>query len=340
MGAGSGSEGDDVIFRFAHPFALLILVLPVIFLILSRLRRSTPPAMLYSDVRLFDGLPQGWRIRLRGAPDVLRLAAWVLMVVALARPQSGRTQEVIRGQGIDIALALDISGSMAALDFDPQNRLEAAKSVIGDFIAGREYDRIGLVVFARDAFHQSPPTLDYNVLLRLLDEVQLAPDLLLDDGTAIGLGLASAANMLRASTAPSRIIILLTDGANNAGAIDPLTAAQSIAALGMRVYTIGMGKTGLVPIIDDLGNSRLIESDLDEDTLRGIAETTQGAYFRAVDLVDLQRIYDQIDVLERSEVERQLFVRWQEQGFAWLAASLMLLVIERLLRHTVLQAIP
>lgn len=329
-----------MIFRFAHPFALLILVLPVVFFALSRRWHITPAVMLYSDVRLFDRLALGWRVRLRRTPDVLRLIAWMFLVIALARPQSGRTQEIIRGQGIDIALALDISGSMAALDFDPQNRLQAAKSVIGDFIAGREFDRIGLVVFARDAFHQSPPTLDYEVLLRLLDEVQLAPDLRLDDGTAIGLGLASAANMLRASTAPSRIIILLTDGANNAGAIDPLTAAQSIVALGMRVYTIGMGETGLVPILDDLGNSRLIESDLDEDTLRGIAQITNGAYFRAVDLGDLQRIYDQIDVLERSEVERQSFVRWQEQGFAWLVAGFVLLVIERLLRHTIFQTIP
>jgi Ca-activated chloride channel family protein len=296
--------------------------------------------MLYSDVRLFESLASGWRVRLRRIPDVLRLVAWALLVIALARPQSGRTQEIIRGQGIDITLALDISGSMAALDFDPQNRLQAAKSVIGDFIAGRDFDRIGLVVFARDAFHQSPPTLDYDVLVRLLDEVQLAPDLLLDDGTAIGLGLASAANMLRASTAPSRVIILLTDGANNAGAIDPLTAAQSVSALGMRVYTIGMGKTGLVPIVDDLGNSRLMRSDLDEDTLRDIAAMTNGAYFRAVDLVDLQRIYDQIDVLERSEVERQSFVRWQEQGFGWLVMGFLLLVIERLLRHTVFQTIP
>lgn len=331
-----------MIFRFAHPLALLILLLPIVLLVLERIGkwRVAPAVMVYSDVRLFDSLSSSWRVRLRRMPDVLRLIAWVLLVIALARPQSGRTQEVVRGQGIDIALALDISGSMAALDFDPQNRLEAAKSVIGDFIAGRDFDRIGLVVFARDAFHQSPPTLDYDVLLKLLDEVQLAPDLRLDDGTAIGMGLASAANMLRSSTAPSRIIILLTDGANNAGAIDPLTAAQSVAALGMRVYTIGMGKTGLVPILDSQGNSRLIESDLDEDTLRGIAEMTNGAYFRAVDLVDLQRIYDQIDVLERSEVERQEFVRWNEQGFVWLVSGFVLLVMERLLRHTVFQTAP
>jgi Ca-activated chloride channel family protein len=171
--------------------------------------------------------------------------------------------------------------------------------------------------------------------------VQLAPDLNLEDGTAVGMGLASAANMLRTSTKPTRIIILLTDGANNAGSIDPRTAARSIAALGMRVYTIGMGKTGFVPIpIDDLGNTRIIESDLDEEVLSNIASLTGGVYFRAVDLTDLQRVYDQIDVLERSDVERQVFVRWQEQGLGWMAAGLVLLVVERLLRHSVFQTVP
>lgn len=186
-------------------------------------------------------------MRFRRVPDALRLLAWLLLVMALARPQSGQTQEIIRGQGIDIVLALDISGSMAALDFAPQNRLEAAKGVIADFIARREFDRTGLVVFAQDAFQQTPPTLDYPALLRSLDEVQLA-DLGLTDGTAIGLGLAAAGNMLRQSMAASRVIILLTDGANNAGGVGPLTVAEAVAALGTRVYTIGMGKRSLVPM--------------------------------------------------------------------------------------------
>lgn len=297
--------------------------------------------MLYSDTRLLEGLKASWRVRLRRLPDVLRVIAWCALVVAIARPQSGQAREIIRGQGIDMVLALDISGSMGALDFDPQSRLEAAKSVISDFVAGREFDHIGLVVFARDAFHQSPPTLDYNILLQRLTEVQLAPRIGLEDGTAIGLGLASAANMLRTSQAPTRIIILLTDGVNNSGAVAPITAAEVVATLGLRVYTIGMGKTGFVPMpIDDLGNTRIIESDLDEPTLEEIARIANGRYFRAVDLSDLQQIYDQIDVLEQSDVERQVFVRWQEQGALWLALGLVLLMSECILRHTIFQVIP
>ncbi len=332
-----------MIFRFAHPAALMLLAIPLVFFMLYYLRRwqTQPTVMLYSDTRLLEGLAVSWRVRLRYLPDILRLLAWGLLVIGLARPQSGQAQEIIRGQGIDMVLALDISGSMAALDFDPQSRLEAAKAVISDFVSGREFDRIGLVVFARDAFHHAPPTLDYNILLQLLDEVRLAPDLGLEDGTAIGMGLMSSANMLRSSNAPTRLVILLTDGANNSGGVDPITAAQDLNLLGLRIYTVGMGKTGLVPVpIDNAGNTRVIESDLDEETLQRIADIADGRYFRAVDLTDLRQIYDQIDVLERSDIERQVMVRWQEQAAQWLGASLLLLLVERVLRHTLFQSIP
>lgn len=332
-----------MIYRFAHPLALALLLLPLVAFLLYYTGRwpRQAAAMFYADTRLTEGLQVSWRVRLRRLPDVLRMAAWVMLVIGLARPQSGQAQEVIRGQGIDMVLALDISGSMAALDFDPQSRLEAAKAVISDFVSGREFDRIGLVVFAQDAFHQAPPTLDYDILLQLLDEVRLAPDLGLEDGTAIGMGLASAANMLRTSTAPSRLVILLTDGANNSGAVDPITAAQGLNLLGLRIYTIGMGRTGLVPVpIDNAGNTRIIESDLDEETLQAIADIADGRYFRAVDLTDLQQIYEQIDVLERSDIERQVLVRWQEQAAVWLVGGLALLVTERVLRHTIFQTIP
>jgi Ca-activated chloride channel homolog len=332
-----------MILRFAHPAALILLAIPLVMLIwwfINR-RRFEQPVMLYSDTRLLDSLPSSLRVQLRRLPDVLRTLAWILLVIGLARPQSGVSQEIIRGQGIDIVMALDISGSMSALDFAPQNRLEAAKQVIGDFISGREFDRVGLVVFARDAFHQSPPTLDYDVLLKLLNEVQMAPELALEDGTAIGMGLASAANMLRTSAATSKVIILLTDGANNAGAIDPVTAAQAVSLLGMRVYTIGMGRTGLVPVpIDEAGSTQLVESDLDEPTLQSIAATTGGLYFRAEDLAGLEEIYAQINTLERSEVERQVYVRWSEQAEPFLWTALILLIVERVLRHTVFQTIP
>jgi Ca-activated chloride channel homolog len=336
-------------FRFAHPFVLPLLLLMVGWLVYRYIRtrfRDDVPTLLYSDTRLMEGLPQSLKVRLRRLPDVLRLLAWVLLVIALARPQTGNARELLRGQGVDIVLALDISGSMAALDFEPGTRLDAAKTVIGEFITGREFDRIGLVVFARNAFHQSPLTLDYDVLRELLNEVKLVNEIvdangvpLLLDGTAIGLGMASAGTMLRDSPAPEKVIVLLTDGDNNA-AIDPVTAAEAMAALGIRVYTIGMGKTGQIPIADETGNIIYIESDLDETTLDTIAMLTGGLYFRAEDTEGLERIYDEINRLERSRVERQVFIPWQDQAWTVIWAALVLLVTERVLRWTVLQVVP
>ncbi len=324
--------------RFAHPAALMLLSLPIIFYVTRRLRQpGRMPALLFSDTRLLANLSVSWRVRLRSLPDGLRLLAWCLLVVCLARPQSGQAQTLLLGQGLEIVIALDISGSMQALDFDPQNRLEAARSVITRFVKGREFDRIGLVVFAREAYYVVPPTLDYDALLRSLDQVQIAPEVGLADGTAIGLGLATAANMMRSSTAPSRVVILLTDGVNNAGSLGPVSAAQLLAALNMRVYTIGMGKTGMVPILDNQGNRQLIESDLDEAALQAIAVSTSGQYFRAEDLANLQRIYDLIDVLERSDVERKALTQWQDQAWGLLWAGLAILLAERVLRHTVFQ---
>jgi Ca-activated chloride channel homolog len=330
-------------FRFAHPVAFLLLLIPLSFAVTYYTGRWLPvaTAMRYSDLRLLNGLAIGWRARFHRLPDVLRMLAWLLLIIALARPQGGRTQQIIRGRGIDIVLVLDISGSMAALDFAPQNRLDAAKSVISDFIVGRDFDRIGLVAFARDAFQQTPPTLDYSTLVKSLNALELATVLEVDDGTAIGLGIASAGNMLRASDTVSKIIVLLTDGANNSGGIGPITAAQAVATFGIRVYTIGMGKTGLVPVpVDDVGNTQMVESDLDEPTLQIIAQSTNGKYFRAQDLPDLQAIYDEINRLERSDIERQTFINWQEQSEGFLWGSIILLVLERLLRHTIFQIIP
>jgi Ca-activated chloride channel family protein len=321
-------------FRFAHAWALLLLVLPLAAMAAWRWGYWRPEQtyLRYSDIRLTSGLGDGWRARWRWLPDALRMAAWTLLVLALARPQSGQGQEIIRGEGVDIVLALDISGSMAALDFVPQNRLEAAKTVIGQFISGRAFDRIGLVVFAADAFHQTPPTLDYATLLRSVENVRLATDLELTDGTAIGMGIASAANMLRQSAALSKVIILLTDGANNAGSIGPITAAQAAAALDIHVYTIGVGTTELVAMPDGSDGTRQTDTQLDEGTLQGIAATTGGLYFRAQDMDDLQAIYSEIDRLERSDVARQIYVDWQDLALTlvWMGAALM--VVERFLR--------
>ncbi|MEQ8673366.1 MAG: VWA domain-containing protein [Aggregatilineales bacterium] len=292
-------------------------------------------------------LPTTWRVRFMRAPDILRLGAWIVLVVALARPQAGNARDVIQGQGIDIVLALDISNSMAALDFEPQNRLQAAKSVIGDFILSRTFDRVGLVVFARNAYHQVPLTLDYDTFSILLDDVQLVEDIvdvngvpLLLDGTAIGLGIASAANMLRGSENATRVIILLTDGDNNA-ALDPLQASTAAHTLGIRIYTVGVGRQGDVRIPDrSTGEIVTVQSDLDEASLQEIARIGDGRYFRAEDLADLQAIYDQIDILERTDIERVVVVRWRDQGFGLLFISLALLLIERGLRMTVFQSHP
>ncbi len=318
------------VFRFAHPLAFLLLTLPVVigYLMLRRRWATLPPLIQYSDTRLVSNLPLSWRVRLRHLPDILRAIAWIVLVIALARPQSGQAREILRGQGIDIVFALDISGSMDAPDFDPVNRLEAAKSVMIDFINQREFDRIGLVVFADTAFQQAPLTLDYDILIRLIEEIRLAPELGLGTETAIGAGLASAANMLRSSTAATRIIILLTDGANNTGHLAPITVAEAVATLGIRVYTIGMG------------DPTFQEGELDIVTLTSIAELTGGNYFQANDSIGLQDTYALINNLERSTVERQLFVRWQDQAMFLILTALILLILERVLRHTLFQTLP
>jgi len=339
--------------RFAHPWSLLALVfIPILAVWLWRrehlsrtlVKAGSSPTLQYSDLRLVEGLPQSLRARMRWLPRALRLLVLALLIVAVARPQASREREIVRGKGVDIVLAVDMSGSMAALDFEPQNRLEAAKQVIDGFIRERRYDRIGVVVFAREAFSQCPPTFDYDVLRELLAEVDLAPQMGLEDGTAIGMGLAQAASMLQDSDAKSRVIILLTDGVNNAGLIDPLTAAQAATALDIKVYTIGMGRPGQVPFpVDDPfwgGRTQLVESKLDEEALRAIAKATDALYFRARDTAGLRRIYDQISELEKSEVEVQVFIRYKELAGWVLFPALGLLIVETVLRRTVFRVLP
>jgi Ca-activated chloride channel homolog len=324
-----------MIWRFAQPLVALIPILVVIGL-WFRQRKNYPlqTSIGFSDTRLFAGLPVSWKARYHAVPDVLRWMAWTCLVISLARPQTGQSQQIIHGQGIGIVLALDISGSMEATDFAPQNRLEAAKSVISDFIQRREFDQIGLVVFAHDSFQLVPPTLDYAVLRNALSNTQLATERGLVDGTAVGLGIASAGNMLRSGTTASKVIILLTDGANNAGDIGPLTAAEAVAALGMRVYTIGMVRqASLSSVISQ-------DSNIDEATLKSVASITDGRYYTASNEKDLESIYDQINTLERSDIEKQVFIHWQEQ-FQWFAAiGLLFLIIEQVMRQTVFQVIP
>jgi Ca-activated chloride channel family protein len=307
-------------------------------------RRGIQAALKYSSLPFVKGLPKSWRAGARTLLFPLRLVSLVFIIFALARPQAVQGKELIIGEGVDIALALDISGSMASLDFEPNNRLEAAQEVIEHFIRTREYDRLGLVVFASEAYNQSPLTLDHSMLFRSLDQVELATDLGLDDGTAIGLGIANAANMLANSDAQSKVVILLTDGVNNAGQIDPLTAAEAAQVLGIRIYTIGAGRPGQVPVPVEgfFGNTQIIyqESVLDEQMLAEVAEITGGKYFRATETAGLRAIYAEINDLEKSKVEVEVFNQYHELAALFLAPALAIFLFEFLLSKTVLNALP
>lgn len=272
---------------------------------------------------------------------ILRFVVLALLIVTLARPQLSQSREHKLAKGIDILLVLDISESMRAEDFEGVNRIQTAKLVINDFLAHRENDRIGLVVFAGESFTLCPLTLDYPVLAELLSDVKLGQ---LEDGTAIGDALATATHRLRVSQSKTKIVILLTDGENNAGNIDPGTAASFAQSFGIKVYTIGMGKEGgaRIPYADTTFGKRYREvlTYLDENTLKLIANTTGGSYFRATDLQSLKRIYTEIDRFEKTKFEvTNAIVRKELAGY-FLIPTMLLLGIEILLSNTVLRKIP
>jgi len=284
-------------------------------------------------------MPRALRERLRNVPLALRLAALALFVVALARPQAVSSKENVSTEGIDIVLLLDISGSMLAEDFTP-NRLVAAKQVAEEFVDGRTNDRIGLVIFSAESFTQCPLTTDYPVLRSLLREVKNG---MIADGTAIGLALANGVNRLKDSQAKSKVMILLTDGVNNRGEIDPITAAKIAATYNIRVYTVGVGAQGEAPypVETPFGvQRRLIPVDLDEKTLTAVAGMTGGKYYRATDNRKLKAIYREIDQLERSKIEVTAYKRYTELFYNWLAAGLLLLFVEIGVSSTVLRKIP
>jgi len=330
-------------FQFAAPWLLmLVLIIPLLAMRYFLNKKATLPATIkYSKTNLMKGMPTSWRIKLKPLGFVLRLIAITLAILALARPQFVQGRETISGEGVEIALALDISGSMASLDFEPSNRLDASKQVIGDFVAERQYDKLGLIVFASEAFNQSPLTLDHNMLARSLDQVELATELGIEDGTAIGLGLANAANMLANSDAESKVVILLTDGVNNSGQIDPLSAAEAAKALGIKVYTIGAARPGQVPVPVQ-GSSQVVyqESVLDEETLMQVADITGGMYFRAEDTSGLREIYDEINTMEKSMVEIQVFNQYTELAAIFLIPAVLIFLVEILLRNTIFRTNP
>ena len=326
---------------FAHPYFLWLLavLIPMTAWYVYRTRRGGA-AIRISTVAGVVRAPKTVRYFLRHVPFVLRCAAVALLVVALARPRFAEHNSRTNAEGIDIMLAIDVSGSMLARDFRP-DRITAAKEVAGTFIADRYGDRIGLVVFAGEAYTQSPLTTDQGTLQTLLSRIRSG---LVEDGTAIGNGLATAINRLRESDAKSKVIILLTDGENNAGQIAPATAAEIARAQGIRVYTIGVGTRGKAPYpyLDMFGNItyQMADVKIDEETLRQIARTTGGEYFRATDKSKLEAIYEQINRLEKSKVEISEFTVYHEQYLGWALAGLLLLLAEFLLSNLALKKLP
>ena len=293
----------------------------------------------FSSVLPFDHIPGSLREKLRDVPAGLRLLALALFMVALARPQSVSNRENVSTEGIDIVLLIDISGSMLAEDFSP-NRMQAARQVADEFIDGRTSDRIGLVIFSAESFTQCPLTTDYPVLKTLLKEVKNG---MIADGTAIGLALANGVNRLKDSKAKSRVMILLTDGVNNRGEIDPITAAKIAATYGIRVYTVGVGAQGEAPypVETPFGiQRRLIPVDLDEKTLTAVADMTGGKYYRATDNKKLKAIYKEIDQLERTKIEVTAYKRYSEKFYNWLLLGLIALFFEVGLSSTLLRKIP
>ena len=330
-----------MIMHFASPYYLwlLTLLVPMIGYYVWRTLQGGA-AIRISSVAGVVRAPKTVRYYLRHLPFALRAAAFALLVVALARPQDVEQNVRTNTEGIDIMLAIDVSGSMLARDFKP-DRITAAKEVAGSFIADRYGDRIGLVAFAGEAFTQSPLTTDQSTLQTLLARIRSG---LIEDGTAIGNGLATAINRLRESEAKSKVNILLTDGVNNRGEIAPLTAAEIAKAQGIRVYTIGVGTEGMAPYpaIDMFGNITFVNQkvEIDEKTLTAISDMTGGKYFRATDKAKLKAIYDEINQLEKSKVEVTEHVSYHELYLAWVLAALGLLLAEFLLANLVLKRIP
>jgi len=325
---------------FAYPWVLYFLVLIPLLLVWYFIKgRKNFASVKYSSVNIFKDAPVTLRERLRHVPVLLRMIAIAVLIIALARPQSFTSGENINTEGIDIAMVLDISGSMLAEDLKP-NRLEAAKNVIDNFVEGRTSDRIGLVVFAREAFTQCPLTIDYNVLRNLLLQIHSG---MIEDGTAIGNAIANGVNRLKDSDAKSKIIILLTDGVNNSGEVDPVSAAEIAKTFGVRIYTIGVGTRGQAPypVQTPFGiRYQMVPVEIDEAVLKKISNITDGHYFRATNNRALKEIYDRIDKMEKTKIEITSYSNATELYYGWLELGLILLLLELVISRTIFRKVP
>ena len=324
---------------FAYPafFGLLVLV-PVMIWWYWMKMNANQGAIMVSSVSSFKGV-RSWKNIFRHVPFILRILALVSIIIALARPQIRNDEQMVNGEGIDIVLCLDISGSMLAQDFTP-NRMEAAKNVASGFIDNRPADRIGIVIFSGESFTMCPLTTDRNVLKSQLANVQSG---LLEDGTAIGSGLATGVDRLRMSQSKSKVIILLTDGENNGGLIDPNTAKEIAKSVGVRVYTIGVGTEGFAPVPVQTAGGVVMQKEkvsIDEKLLTQIAHETGGKYFRATDNESLKNIYSEIDKLEKSKVEITALKRYSEEFYPFALAAAVLLLLELMLRYTIFRKFP
>lgn len=321
--------------RFANPNMLWLaaLVVPVAGYYIWHCRRGGATIKLSTTASIATA-PRTLRQHLRHLPMALRCVAIVLIAIAMARPQSSEQLSKTTVEGIDIVLAIDVSGTMLAADFEP-DRLTAAKDVAAKFVADRKGDRIGLVAFAGESYTQCPLTTDQASLQTLLSQIKFG---VIEDGTAIGMGLATAVNRLRESDTKSKVIILLTDGVNNAGQIAPMSAAEIAAEYGIRVYTIGVGKKGYAPYpayVDAWGNTRYqqMKVEIDEQILTDIAAKTGGEYFRATNKNALREVYNKINELEKTRIETDDYVKYNELYASYLIWALVLLVGEQLLRR-------
>ena len=322
---------------------LLLLILPYIIWYVMW-RKKSEPTIRMADTFAFRYAPRSWKVLLMPLQLLLRIAAFTLLVIALARPQTHDSLKNETIEGIDMMLAMDVSTSMLAEDLTP-NRIEAAKSVAAEFIAGRPNDNIGLTIFAGEAFTQCPMTIDHGALLSQLKNVRtdIAARGLIEDGTAIGMGLANAVGRLKDSKAKSRVVILLTDGSNNRGDISPMTAADIAKSLGIRVYTIGVGTNGMAryPIAAG-GQTQYVQIpvEIDTKTLGDIARGTDGKFYRATNARELREIYQEIDKLEKSKIDVQHFSRRYEAYQPFALGALLALLLEVLLRITIFKRIP